>query len=170
MSLKAFTEMLSIKKFRESRAEMAVQKQRHVLQAALVRRDEDKKTLDDYRIQALESERGLYADLCRRIVRLHDIENVQQEVVILRSTERHYEQVLDDAETALVKEQQALDERRTEHREADRMKQKFIELVQSYAEERVKEIEQKEEAELEEVAETRRDRADWDEHHEEEAA
>ena len=169
MTQSAFREILSIKGFRETRAELAVLKQRSVFQIASQKRDDDEQALHVYRDYALKQERDIYAALCRRLVRLRDIEDVHQQVAALRSTERAHEQALHDAEQTLATERQRLDTAREEHAQASRMKQKFVELVNVYSEEAQKEFERKEDAELEEVAELRRDRADWDEYHEEDA-
>ena len=167
--MKAISELLSIKTFRESRAELNVRKQRGVLAEAIDRRDAEERKLEEYRRFALGHERELYDDLRRRVVRLRDIEDVQQEVVVLRNGERSHEALLEQAERTKDLEQKHLDEARETHREATRMKQKFVELVDVYSEEELKELERKEDAELEEVAELRRDRAEWDESHEEAA-
>ena len=169
MAYEAFNEILSIKAFRETRAELTMLKQRSVFQMAGKMRDESEQALSAFRDYALNHERAIYADLCRHIVRLREIEDVQQEVVILRGTERGHEQTLQNAEQALATERKRLDEVREEHTQASRMKQKFVELVNVYSEEQRMEFERKEDAELEEVAKLRRDRADWDEYHEEEA-
>jgi len=164
MATNAFREILSIKDFRETRAELAVLKQRQVLLAASKHRDDEALALSEFRKYALGHERYLYGDLCRRIVRLHDIEDVQQEVVSLRSAERTREKMLEDAERELVAEQNRLESTREEHKQAMRMKQKFVELVQVYSDEEQRDFERKEDAELEEVAELRRDRIDWDDY------
>lgn len=162
-----FRELLSIKTFRENKAEMEVRKQRMVLAEALARREQAQAQLDDFRGYALRHEQALFTDLCTRIVRLRDIEAVQTEVVQLRQQERGYESAVDTAVQAEHKESGELDVRKQAHAEASRMKQKFVELAQVYADEQIRELERKEDAELEEAAETRRDRADWDERSEE---
>lgn len=170
MAANAFKEILTIKDFRETRAELAVLKQRQVFQAASKQRDDEAQVLSEFREYALVHERDLYGELCRRIVRLRDIEDVQQEVVSLRSGERTREKKLEDAERALVAEQNKLESTREEHKQATRMKQKFVELVQVYSDEELKEFERKEDAEMEEVAELRRDRADWDDYQDQDEA
>ncbi len=164
-----FRELLSIKDFRESRAELAVRKQRSVLAEAIAARDAAEMQLREFRDYALKHERALYADLCRRIVRLRDLENVQLEVVDLRGRERNHEETLSQSDQARNTEQQRLDNARNIHHEASKMKQKFVELAQIYSDEQMKELERKEDAEMEEVAELRRERDDWDEGHEEAA-
>lgn len=167
--MEAFGELLSIKTFRESRAELAVLRQRGVLMVATEQRDTDARNLSDYSAYAQTHERDLYAALCRRVVRLRDISEVQQEVVVLRNGEREREATLDRSERVRAQEQGNLDTAREAHREASRRKQKFVELVQIYSDEALKELERKEDAEMEEIAELRRERFEWDESHEEAA-
>lgn len=164
-----FRELLSIKDFRESRAELAVRKQRGILVEAIAARDAAEKRLTEFREYALKHERELYADLCRRIVRLRDLENAQLEVVDLRGRERNHEDSLLQSDLARNTEQERLDEAKHVHHEASRMKQRFVELAQIYSDEQLKELERKEDAEMEEVAELRREQDDWDESHEEAA-
>lgn len=159
--MKAFHDLLLIKNFRETRAELAVVKQRHALAIANERRHTDDEALRAFRHFALVQERGWYADLCRRIVRVRDIEAVQQSVVILRSDERTREDALAQSEQALNAEKKRMDEARENHRLATLTKQKFVELVRVHSDDELKELERQEDAEMEEIAELRRDRADW---------
>ncbi len=158
-----FKELLAIKVFREGKAEIAVRKQRGVLADAVTHRDHADRALAEFRDFALLHERSLYDDLCRRIVRLHDIEDVQLAVADLRQQEVRKDEALRQAEADRVRQAERLEQERLAHAEATRMKEKFVELAQVYADEQIKELERKEDAEMEEVAETRRDRADWDE-------
>ncbi len=168
--MSVFTELLSIKRFRESKAEGAVRRQRAVLAEAVQARDAADQALRHFRDYSLRHERALYADLCSRIVRLRDIEDVQLAVVDLRGQERRHESSLQDAEQGRTRQAEQLDQDKRVHADASRTKEKFVELAQAYADEQIKELERKEDAELEEAAETRRDRADWDEYHEEDAS
>jgi type III secretion protein O len=165
-----FRDLLAIKKFRESKAELAVRRQRSVLAEAIERRDGAEEQLQQYRAFASEREQSLFRDLCTRIVRLKDIEGVQLSVVLMRTQEQEHEQQRDREDATRVKEASELDLRKDEHTLASRMKEKFVELAQNFADEQFRELERKEDAEMEEVAETRRDRADWDEREEEEEA
>ncbi|HZY20515.1 MAG TPA: type III secretion protein [Ramlibacter sp.] len=161
--MSVFGELLAIKSFRENKAELAVRKQRTVLADATARRDGAQQTLEAFRGFAQQREDDLYADLCTRVVRLREIEDVQLAVVSLRGEERRHEEALAQAQERRRQEAGALETCQVVHAEASRMKQKFMELAQVYADEHLRELERKEDAELEEVAETRRDRADWDE-------
>ncbi|MEO5672270.1 MAG: YscO family type III secretion system apparatus protein [Ramlibacter sp.] len=165
-----FRELLSIKSFRESKAELAVHKQRRALAEATEQRDGARSELTEYRNFALARERSLFGELCARVVKLRDIEDVQVEVVVMRGRERDREKKLDDAESHRETQSGELQVRKTAHVEASRMKEKFVELAQVYADEQIRELERKEDAELEEAAEIRRDRVDWDERAEDEVA
>ena len=157
-----FADLLSIKELRENRAEMDVRKQRDVLAEAVAKRDAAERCLAEFRQYALEHERALYEDLCRRIVRLRDLEQTQLEVLDLRNRERNHEEGLEQAELTRDNEQQHLEEAKVVHLQATKMKQKFVELVRVSSDEAAKEFEQKEDAEMEEVAELRREREEWD--------
>jgi type III secretion protein O len=156
-------ELLSIKAFREDKAEMAVRRQRSLLQDAQDAFDRALRELDAFREWAERRERALFDDLCARTVRLHDIQLVQDMVGEMRGQEHQHVQVRDQAEDQREQEDQALQECKQVHADAAHMKEKFVELVRNHAADALREIERKEDAELEEVTETRRDRADWDE-------
>lgn len=156
-----FRELLAIKEFREEKAELALRKQRIALQAAIQARDGARQRLEDYRDYAQRQEQEMYADLCRRLVNLRDIEHVQGSVILLRSEERTHEGALDQAETFRLSQETLLDERKVDHQQASRMKEKFVQLAQVHAEQLVRETQRKEDLDLEEAAETRRDREDW---------
>lgn len=164
-----FRDILSIKIFRESRAEREVIKQRGALVIANEQRERDAVGLADYQRYALAHEHALYDDLCHRLVRLRDIESVQQEVVVLRTGERHREAALEASEQLRQREKLRLEEVRDQHRQASRIKEKFVEVVQIYSGEAFKAFERQEDREMEEVAELRRERIEWDETHEEAA-
>lgn len=165
-----FRELLSIKTFRESKAEQAVRRQRQALADAQTREQERQQALERFRQHAVEQERVLYADLCRRIVHLRDIEDVQQSVADLRVQEVRHEEGVRAAAREREQEHTLLTGCKAVLDEAARAKQKFVELAQAHADEQLQALERKEDAELEEAAETRRDRSDWDEHHTEENA
>lgn len=165
-----FRELLSIKTFRESKAELAVRKQRGVLAEAVERHEAAQQALRRFIDYAVAHERSLYDDLCRRVVKLRDIEDVQLAVVDLRGKERRHEESVAQADADRQTQAERLEADKHAHSEASRMKQKFVELAQAFSEERLREIERKEDAELEEAAETRRDRSDWEEQADMEAA
>jgi type III secretion protein O len=161
-----FKELLAIKSFRESKAEINVGKQRVVLVQAETQRDASALALSDYQVFAVAHERDIYDDLCLRLVRLSDIENVQNEVAHMREQERQRQDAAEKAEKDRLAQEARLQALRLVHKDASRAKQKFVEFAQVYTDEQAKEFERREDAEMEEVAELRRDRVDWEEHHE----
>lgn len=151
-----FKEILSVKSFREDKAERAMVKQRTVLADAASARDSAEQARDDYREWAVGQERSLFAGLCERVVQLRDIEDVQVEVTVMRTQEEKHEEQLRLAEANREKQERQLEADRQAHREASRMKEKFAELARLDADAQLRAFERKEEAELDEVAETLR--------------
>lgn len=158
-----FRDLLTIKSLRESKAERMVRLQREVLAEATDMRERAHQRLDDFVVFARHEEDTLYQDLCSRLVRLRDIENVQSSVAHLRQQEQQHEDALHKAEVQRVKESEKMTVDKSVHKEAARVKEKFVEWAQIHTNELQREFERKEDAEMEEVAETRRDRDDWGE-------
>ena len=71
---------------------------------------------------------------------------------------------VDAAIRVLDEENQKLDKVRAAHKEASRQKSKFVDLSHNHTNELAREAERKEDLELEEVANIKRDREDWDEY------
>lgn len=161
-----FRELLSIKVFRENKAELAVRRQRTVWNEARDKADDAQRRLDDFRDYAQRHERELFDDLCRRLVVLRDIELVHHSISMIREQDREHSTRLEKAQDLQVQEEHKLDDCKAAHQAATRMKEKFVELARVHALELVREVERKEDQELEEVAEIRRDRSDWDEREE----
>ena len=65
---------------------------------------------------------------------------------------------------------EALAERREAHRNATRMVEKFVQLASLHAADELRELERKEDLEMEEAASVARDRDDWQQHDEYEPA
>ena len=99
--MSVFRELLAIKAFRESQAEAAVRVQRDALREAREAREAAEALLQRLLREGLEHEMQLYRDLCARIVRLREIEDVQLAVVGLRQREAQQQ----DAVAAAAKAQ-----------------------------------------------------------------
>jgi type III secretion protein O len=156
-----FKELLAIKSFRETKAELAVTRQRGVLADAVAHQEAAEQSLEQFRQFAVRQENKLYEDLCARMVLLRDIEDVQLAVASLRSKESQHEQALRQAEADRQSQENKLIEEKQVRIDATRMREKFLELAEVHAAEVLKEGERKEDAEMEEVSETRREREDW---------
>lgn len=161
-------ELLRIKDFRESQAEMHMLKQRSVALEAQQKHEREQIQLEHVRREGQETERRLYGDLCERVVRLKDIENVQYEVSCLRERESLQEQAVISAREVQEQAEQALTTAKSLHQEAHRQKTKFEDLSREFDQTAASEAEKREDLELEEVAGFRRDREDWEEPIEEE--
>lgn len=158
-----YAELLSIKQFREGKAAAEVGRARGTLAQRHRDADAARAALQAWREEAVARERAWYADLCARIVRLRDIEEVQQGVVGLRATEREREDAERAAQRQLEESRAALASAQRAHAEAARMRDKFAELAEQYAGELAAEAERKEDLEMEEAASVARDREEFDE-------
>lgn len=168
--MNVYDELLTIKRFREGQAEQAVAKQRQLLAEAERAREQAREELERFCAWARQRELDLYGDLCRRIVRVREIEDVMRDVSDMRTGERTRETQADEAAAQARREAEALEQRRQSYREATRMVEKFLELVRIDLEDVLKEVEHKEDLEMEEAASAARDRVDWDVREEAEAS
>ena len=159
-----FKELLAIKAFREGQAESAMRMQRSIALEASEKREAAEALLSRLLAEGVDKEHRMYRDLCERIVKLRDIENVQQSVAALRARELQQQDNVDAAIRVLDEENQKLDTVRAAHKEASRQKSKFVDLSHNHTNELAREAERKEDLELEEVANIKRDREDWEEY------
>lgn len=155
-----FRELLRIKEFREGKAETEYIRCRQVAAQASAEVEAGRERLHSYRDWAARHEAGLYADLCKRLVRLRDIDDLYAEVYRLRDGERDLEARLHDAENAKQQAVQAMEQAGEALQQATRQRNKFVELASVYSEEARAELERREEAELEEF---RSKDSGWDE-------
>ena len=168
--MSVFDELLAIKRFREGQAEIAVSRQRLRHAEADAARLASEQALADFRDESERRERAMYRDLCTRVVRVREIEDVLQGVAGLREGERQREQALEQAAQRLGDEARALAERRDQHQQAVRLTGKVVELASLHLAEHLKALEHKEDMEMEEAASLSRDREDWEQHEEYEPA
>jgi len=156
-----FAELLSIKKFRESQAEVGVQKAQAEMIHARRHYDELQTALAAFRAQARDQEVQWYAELCNGPVKLRAINDVRENVAFLREDERKKEAITEQAERELAGATDRSKTARDTLQRATRVKDKFVELATSVADEAARELQRKEDAEMEEVSAVRRDRQDW---------
>lgn len=149
-------QMLRIKRLREDKAERMVHAQQRAVQQAEARRDDAEHCLQAHREHAGHEERRLYRSLCERVVRVRELDHVRDQVMCLRAQELQHADALTAAEDQVLEEQAQLAADREAHRQALRLRDKFIELAGNAAQAERAEAERKEEAAIEEAAETRR--------------
>lgn len=151
--------ILQIKSFREARAALAVTRQRLAFEQAEHHEQATQRRRDAHRQASDRRERALYEDLCTRVVRLAQIQDLQLAVEDMRVQARDHDKRLEQARAERHRQADELLGRREAHAQALQLKQRFIELARHAAEEAEMEADRREELELEEVAEIRSGRA-----------
>ncbi len=159
--MKMLRDLLAIKRFREGQAETAVRQQRQAFLQAQQERMDAQTLLARLLAEGALAEQQLFQDLCARIVRLRDIEEVQQAVVALRQREREQKNALESAQRQQQAAQEHLDQARQIHQEAARQTSKFIDLASRFATLDALASERREDLEMEEAASLVREREDW---------
>jgi type III secretion protein O len=163
-----FNELLRISGFRESKAEVELSRTRAAVASAHADEDEAGRRLAEFAAFSERREREMYAALCLRLVKLRELEEVQVNVLELRSGERQREARLEEARKALAQATEALEGAREVHRLAVRLTEKFMALARDYDEERVREVQRGEDLEMEEmhrVTQDREEREEWEQSH-----
>lgn len=154
-------ELLYIKTFRERQAETALQRSRTDLRLAHEAEDLARDERDDFARQAEEDELRWYRELCERLVRVRDIEDVQLAVAGLRQREVLLQQALEEREREREQSQQRFHDASDHLKQASTARNKFEELAREHHLAVSREAERKEELELEELAGVVREREEW---------
>ena len=154
-------ELLFIKKFREHKAETEMQKSRAHLGVAVQAEQDAQQILTDHIAHATAKELRMFTELCTRIVKPRDINDVHSEIAMLKFQEQTHQQELQNRQEQHVKARQVFDVDIRKMREASTAREKFVELAQNFHTMAAREAERKEELELEEVASLLREREEW---------
>lgn len=154
--MKEFKQLVTVKEMREGKAERTVRAQRRALETAQAERDGAQHRLDNYHAYAVQQERRIYDELCTRVVKLRDIEDVHGQVQALRLREADLREELQTAEQRREQEERKLEEDKTVHKLALRTRDKFVEMDGIFTRERRDGAERAEESEIEEIAGNRR--------------
>lgn len=154
-------ELLFIKEFRERKAETELQKSRARLATAVQAERQAEQALQDFIAQASAQELRLYQDLCSRVVKLRDIQDVQGEVASMRQREQEHAQALAQRQQQHAQAREGFDTDTRRMREASTAREKFVELARNFHMLAAREAERKEELELEELASVVREREEW---------
>lgn len=159
--MKMIDELLFIKEFRERKAETELQKSRVRLSTAAQAERDAEKTLQDFIAHATTEELRLFQDLCSRIVKLRDINDVHTEVAALKQQEMSHAEELKARQQQHVQARENFDTSTRKMRDASTAREKFVELARNFHILETREAERKEELELEEVASIVREREEW---------
>lgn len=162
--MNVFRDLLRIKDFRENQAEVRVHRQYDLTRKAHEKHETEQTRLTQMLREGKEIEFRLYGELCERLVRLHEIEDVQNTVASLRQRETAQQDAVDAALKLEQEADQALRDARALHQEAHRQKTKFVDLTEQFDNASMRESERREDLEMEEAASVKRDREDWEEH------
>ena len=145
-------ELLYIKTFRKDQAETALLVARAQLAHAHRVEDEARQRLSRFQTQAEQDERAWYQDLCSRLVRPREIAEVQLEVAILRAEEQARIEALAQAGRERTQAQSHYTGAADTLQVASATRSKFEELAAPHHATERRELERREEQELEEVA------------------
>jgi len=151
-------QLLYIKTFRESQAQTKMRRCRADHLEAQAKEQSSREALERFVVQAREDEARWYRELCDRLVRLSDIESLQQDIAILRAEEVAHEDEVKAKMAQTEAAREALSASTNALREATAARNKFEELRRRERDAVAREFERREELELEEVAGNRRDR------------
>lgn len=154
-------DLLAIKSFRESQAEIAMLTRREQLARANAEEEAAKTLLARIERAGNDTERSLYQELCTHVVKLRDIEDVQQTVAQLRQREADQKDAVAKATDAQESANREFSTAREVHQQAMKQKSKFLDLADVFAVDEQRERERKEDLEMEEVANLAREREDW---------
>ncbi len=156
-------ELLSLKVYREDKAEMGLARCRLALAEVTHRTDAAREALASYQHWSADHELSLYGALYGRAVRLRQLEYLREDIGMLRLKERELDESLKSVETERQQADTEVREARGAHEQASRTRQKFVHLVETQSEEIKLETERKEDLEMEDLFTARRDREDWQE-------
>jgi type III secretion protein O len=97
----------------------------------------------------------MYKELCSRLVLVKDIDEVTLDVKLMQEASAELEKKIEKAKEARVQAAEAVEVSRQVHRDAVRMREKFMELARTVDEERAAELLRMEDLEMEEAAGSR---------------
>ncbi len=159
-----FQELLTIKRFREDQAVLALEQQRRVLAQKHEHSVQAYEQLTQFREQSRQWEQDRYRDLCTRSARVNEILDTLNHVAHLRQGEQDRVSHLEQAQDQERQEALVLDQRREVHHHCARAVQKFVELIDLDAVGLLREQERLEDLDMDEVTQMARDRKEWHVH------
>lgn len=148
-------DLLRIKRYREEKAELALVRARYALLLADQSLAESRVAVSTYQSEFSSKEQQLYRDLCVRLVLLKDINAVTLEVELMKDELNRLTDAVLSAKEARALAADVLEQARLAHREAVRMREKFMEIKRIQDAEVASEIARLEDLEMEEAASNR---------------
>jgi type III secretion protein O len=145
-----FQDLLSIKKFRETAASSEMVKKRAILDDRSRQTELARQTLEDHHRFRLRREDELFLTIKDQLVHLTDIEQMKQQVALLREKEALLHNRILEAEKLQKQALEALQQAQQVYAEAVRAREKFQQFIEVQITLERKEQEWKEEQEMEE--------------------
>lgn len=155
-------DLVKIKALRADRAEQFMQLCRCEAIRALAERVQAEKTRDTFEVFRDQEEMRRYAELMGHAVRLRDIEGVHEYLALLREELRARQHQAEERAKAHQAASHRAQTAQETYSTADRARQKMLELAAVFDAELAREMEYREEQELEELVESRREKEEWD--------
>lgn len=144
-------QVLQAKIAKENNAIVALQQATTALQQAITRLQEAEHVLSDYIAWRIKEEKALYAELQGQVVRLPELEKINETVACLYAKDLELEHAIQQAETHKQDAEQALESARLTRLAAAKAVEKFTELCDRESQQLALEKQRKEELELEEL-------------------
>ncbi|MBI1247960.1 hypothetical protein GC197_08990 [bacterium] len=142
-------DLLRVRNFREENAANALTVKRRELEQAEQLVAQRKKELEDYIQWRINRESEMYQEVMKKSIHLQALDDLKQDIQILRDKQNIYEDQITKAEKALQEAQQALEQARVHHLQAVKDRKKIDEHKELWAQEVAKISESNQEKELE---------------------
>lgn len=142
-------DLLRVRNFREDNAANELTKRRREVEQAEELVQQRKQELADYIQWRIKREEELYNQVMQKPVQLKDLDDLKQDIQLLREKEHLYEDRIREAEKALADARQALEDAHAQYQAAVRDRQKIDEHKDLWAQETAKINEANAEKELE---------------------
>ena len=142
-------DLLRVRNFREDNAANELTRRRREVEQAEQLVQQRKKELEEYIQWRIKREEELYQEVMQKPVQLKDLDDLKQDIQLLREKEHLYEDRIREAEKALADARQALDDAHAQYQAAVRDRQKIDEHKDLWAQETAKINEANAEKELE---------------------
>ena len=149
MSRYPLEDLLRVRNFREDNAANELTRRRRAVEQAEQLVQQRKRELEEYIQWRINREEELYREVMQKPVQLKALDDLKQDIQLLREKEHLYEERIREAEKAVVQAKEALDQAQADYQAAVRDRQKIDEHKGIWAQETAKINEANQEKELE---------------------
>ena len=143
-------DLLKIRETRVDTAKAEVKTKEYRYEQAVKKVEQKKKELQDYHIWRIQKESALYEGIKNKLVRLKDLDALRQHIALLRERELALKKAIIEAEKEKEETLLELNKSKEQLRQAIKEHEKILEHKKRWLEDIKKEMERKQEIELEE--------------------